>query len=354
MQPANGPRTRERREEPLCAWPWPRVTSRPVNRFGPVVLLLAASAGCESELRCEEDERKVADQCVRCGRYEEKLLGTYVSRNTLFVDSTVASERAVSPVVNYGLTQFVRRDSGIVFVHKLCGGDSMDPNAGSYTPDQDFLAHLGRGEVAVEVDCQGGGFSTAEEDRTIGWSRSLPEGCGQGATESHFAWDATQRCVCPAEDALAELPTRVDDCRLEDADGDKRPGYNVKLSYNVFPLGETHVDVTQVLLMRGHFEGHVDDDGPTAVRWFDSGSQVAAPYCDIPALPGFTMCLDSQVTYCTGPVNELVLLRIPDGDWNCSKLKPMSDSLFASVAAASVPTLQMCAAEPTQARAELQ
>ena len=333
---------------------WPRVTSRPVKRYGPALLLLLLSVSCDSELRCEDDERKVADQCLRCGRYEEKLLGTYVARNTLFVDSTVGGQRAVSPVVNFALAQFVRRDSGVVFISTLCEQDSVDPNDGSYSANEELLAQLGRGELAVEVDCQGGGFSTAEEDRTIGWSRSLPEGCGQGATESHFAWDATQTCVCPAEDALEELPSRVDDCRLEDADRDKRPGYNVDVSYNIFPLGETQVDVTQVLSMRGRFEGRVDDEGPTGVRWFDRGSQVAALRCDVPALPGLSMCVDSQVTYCTGAVNELVLLRIPDDDWNCSKLKPMIDSLFASVSAASVPTLQMCAGDPTQAKADPQ
>ena len=173
-----------------------------------------------------------------------------------------------------------------------------------------------------------GGFSTVKEDATVGWSRSLPEGCGAGATNSLFTWDPTAPCVCPAEEDLATFPTRADDCRLRDEDADQRPGYTVKVTYSIPVLGNVVVDVSQVLALRGYFQGLVDDTGPHDMRWLDTGSQLAALHCEISG--NETVCLDSQVTYCTGDVNQMVLIPLPGElkDWNCERLMTAHDSLI--------------------------
>lgn len=163
-------------------------------------------------------------------------------------------------------------------------------------------------------------------DVAVGYENASPPNCdghlGELVDKRDFqTWIAGSKCSCSDQ-----APPNVDDCRVIDADGDKRPGYTV-----TFRTLSANTDVYGAIESRSSLvQGHVADNG--AHTAFYQLNDVAAQFgCD-PAgcadVGGVAVSCDtitSSVLF--APLDHTVA---PAGGWTCAAIIDGFSTLFPS------------------------
>lgn len=167
-------------------------------------------------------------------------------------------------------------------------------------------------------------------DVAIGYEQTPPPSCdghlGEAVDKRDFqTWIAGSKCRCSDQ-----APPKVDDCRVVDADGDKRPGYTV-----AFRTLNASTDVYGVIESRSSIvQGRVADSG-AHTAFFQLNDVVAQFGCE-PAgcadVGGVAMSCDtinSQVRFAS-----LDRTTPPAGGWTCPSLIDQFSTLFPAPAPA--------------------
>jgi len=161
-------------------------------------------------------------------------------------------------------------------------------------------------------------------DVAVGYEQAQPPGCdghlGEQVDKRDFqTWISGSKCRCSDQ-----APPQVDDCRVVDADGDKRPGYTVNFRT---PIAST--DVYGAIESRSSIvQGHVADSG-AHTAFFQLNDVVAQFGCDPPG------CADvGGVAMSCDTINSQVLFAsldrsvAPASGWTCASIIDRFTTLF--------------------------
>lgn len=190
--------------------------------------------------------------------WAEPLIGSYAARQFSFAKDRLG---IVSSFEELALMQIVRVDSGAELRTKLC---SMVA-----TSTEDVLKLLdpsGLPETIRQVTFDDAGrWGTDARALGFGYERAVPAACVGKENQSIPKVSAqtwlTDTCRCPSS---AEAAPRIDDCRVLDPDGDKKPGLSYSDKGKPGALIGSFINTTlhAVILSRTHaVAGRVDAQG---------------------------------------------------------------------------------------------
>jgi hypothetical protein len=241
--------------------------------------------GCAAGLECADPTYNLDSSVQTClPQAQARLLGKYLVRTHIFRDTSLGEPSRAEAL---SLVTIQRSGNNLRMIDEGCVATSVNQAGAQRTLAPSYFNIP---QVVVPLSLSGFSWTRASHPTPTGFIAAQPSYCdGPGdptnASAPDFdttpnnlvsmpvvdsgadkSWLAAQNpCECPADAAADELPpqqtdanlTDVSDCRINDIDGDGKPGFTVRAN----PGGSTLIDTSVVSVAEVSWSGNVSATG---------------------------------------------------------------------------------------------